>query len=90
LPGDATTSPTPRQRAGRNYCDRVAWVWRYENAEGQTVDPQGGPAAESFPTQADAETWIGETWRELLEAGVDAVTLLEDGREVYGPMSLHT
>jgi hypothetical protein len=33
-------------------------------------------------------TWIGEIWRELRDAGVDAVTLLEDGREVYGPMSL--
>ena len=41
------------------------------------------------PTQGDAETWLGETWRELLDAGVDAVVLLEDDREVYGPMSLH-
>lgn len=66
----------------------MAWVWRYENATGETVSPDGAPAGESFPTQADAETWIGETWRELLDAGVEAVTLLEDGREVYGPMSL--
>jgi hypothetical protein len=41
------------------------------------------------PTQGDAETWLGETWRELVDAGVDAVVLLDDGREVYGPMSLH-
>jgi hypothetical protein len=27
-------------------------------------------------------------WRELLDAGVAQVTLFEDGREVYGPMSL--
>jgi len=66
----------------------VAWLWRYENSDGETVAPAGAPAGEAFPTQADAETWIGEIWRELLEAGVDAVTLLEDGREVYGPMSL--
>ena len=45
--------------------------------------------AEMSPTQGDAETWLGEIWRELLDAGVDAVVLLEDGREVYGPMSLH-
>ena len=44
---------------------------------------------EAFPTQGDAETWLGETWRELLAAGVDAVVLVEDGRDVYGPMSLH-
>jgi hypothetical protein len=67
----------------------MAWVWRYENAGGEVVDPEDAPAADTFPTQADAETWIGETWRELLEVGVDAVTLLEDGREIYGPMSLH-
>jgi hypothetical protein len=67
----------------------MAWVWRYENASGEVVKPTGAPTGDSFPTQADAETWIGESWRDLLDAGVDAVTLLEDGREIYGPMSLH-
>jgi hypothetical protein len=67
----------------------MAWIWRYENSNREVVAPDDAPAGEAFPTQADAETWIGETWRELLEAGVDAVTLLEDGREIYGPMSLH-
>jgi hypothetical protein len=66
----------------------MAWVWRYQNADGDVVDPDGAPAADAFPTQADAETWIGETWQELVEVGVAAVTLLEDGREIYGPMSL--
>ena len=42
-----------------------------------------------FPAQADAETWIGEEWQALLKSGVEAVTLMEDDREVYGPMSLH-
>ncbi len=41
-----------------------------------------------FPNQSDAESWLGETWRELREQGVSSVTLLEDTREVYGPMSL--
>jgi hypothetical protein len=65
----------------------VGWHWRYEDASGNAVDVSE-PVAESFPTQADAETWIGETWRELLAGGVEQVTLLEDSREVYGPMSL--
>ena len=65
----------------------MAWLWRYETADGAPVEAEGIPP-ESFPTQADAETWIGEIWRELLEAGVEQVTLLEDGREVYGPMAL--
>lgn len=43
----------------------------------------------NFPTQSDAETWIGEQWRELLSSGVHAVVLVEDGRVVYGPMDLH-
>jgi hypothetical protein len=65
----------------------VAWLWRYENSGGESVEADAFPV-ESFPTQADAETWIGETWRELLEAGVEQVSLFEDGREVYGPMAL--
>ena len=54
--------------------------------DGEEVTPP--EAGESFPTQADAESWIGETWRELREAGVASVTLMEDGTKVYGPMSL--
>jgi hypothetical protein len=65
----------------------VGWGWRFEDVSGQMVEPDG-VVVESFPTQADAETWIGETWRDLLAAGVEQVTLFEDGREVYGPMSL--
>jgi hypothetical protein len=49
---------------------------------------EGGRSAESFPTQSDAETWLGETWRELRDGGAAAVTLLEGDRKVYGPMGL--
>lgn len=66
----------------------MGWSWRYENDAGAVVEPTGLPA-EEFPSQADAETWLGEHWRELLAAGVDQVVLLETGRVVYGPMSLH-
>ena len=44
---------------------------------------------ETFTSQGDAESWIGEHWPSLLKAGVDQVTLTEDGRVEYGPMSLH-
>jgi hypothetical protein len=67
----------------------MAWTWRYESADGAAVEPEEAPAGEPFPTQSDAETWLGENWRELLSAGVDQVTLLDSGREVYGPMGLH-
>ena len=67
----------------------VAWTWRYEDPSGNAIEPAEAPAGEPFPTQSDAETWLGENWRELASAGVDQVTLLDSGREVYGPMSLH-
>lgn len=70
----------------------MAWLWRYLDAKGETfVDADGEPAgaASSFPNQADAESWLGEHWRELAASGVDSVVLLEDEREVYGPMSLN-
>jgi hypothetical protein len=65
-----------------------AWTWRYERADGTEITDVE-PVPGSFPGQADAETWIGEAWRELLDQGVEAVSLLEDDRVVYGPMSLH-
>jgi hypothetical protein len=63
------------------------WVWQCHDASGAVTTPSVG-VPEGFPTQADAESWVGENWRELLEDGVESVTLLEAGREVYGPMSL--
>ncbi|MBX6388289.1 MAG: hypothetical protein IRZ08_04675 [Frankia sp.] len=66
----------------------MSWTWRYEGDDGSTLTVNGATGSESFPSQGDAETWIGENWRELLEAGVAQVTLFEDGRRVYGPMGL--
>ena len=66
----------------------MAWIWRYENANGDEVEPADAPTGEPFPTQSDAETWLGENWRELAAAGVEQVSLLDSGRVAYGPMSL--
>lgn len=41
-----------------------------------------------FADQAEAEAWFAESWGDLAEAGVTAVSLWEAGRLVYGPMSL--
>ncbi|HEY0889399.1 MAG TPA: hypothetical protein VGE38_07300 [Nocardioides sp.] len=65
------------------------WWWRLEDAAGQEVTVEETYADQRFPSQGDAESWIGEFWAELKERGVDAVTLFELDREVYGPMSLH-
>ena len=68
----------------------MSWSWQYERADGSVITPHPESiVVEAFPSQGDAETWIGEEWQGLLESGVDAVTLLEDGTKVYGPMSLH-
>ena len=67
----------------------MAWTWIFTDLQGTPV--QDLPAAAvltPFPSQADAETWLGESWRELRADGVTAVTLLEEERVVYGPMPL--
>ncbi len=74
---------TPESRAASE-----DWWWRLENAAGDEVAVDG--VEPRFPSQSDAESWVGETWQELLEQGVDAVTLFEVERKVYGPMSLHS
>jgi hypothetical protein len=63
----------------------MGWTWRMEAADGRVLDTIASP---SHPNQSDAESWLGEQWRELAERGVAKVTLLSDGSEVYGPMPL--
>jgi hypothetical protein len=63
----------------------MSWTWRYEDADGA---PLTGQRAETFSSKADAESWLGESWRDLLDAGVQQVTLEENGRVEYGPMPL--
>ena len=67
----------------------MGWTWQYQTAQGGAPPDSAAQPADGFPTQADAETWVGEVWRDLLADGIDSVTLYEDGRLVYGPMSLH-
>jgi len=63
----------------------MSWTWRLESTDGTVVT---GPSSPSHPSQSDAESWLGEEWRALLEAGVAQVTLLDGSTEVYGPMPL--
>jgi hypothetical protein len=71
---------------------RASWHWRFEDeSDAEVTAPEGSTAATAggFPSQSDAESWIGEVWRDLVDDGVDQVRLFEGDREVYGPMSLH-
>lgn len=63
----------------------MSWTWRLEAADGTALR---SPPSPTHPSQSDAESWLGETWRELAAAGVAQVSLLEDGVVSYGPMSL--
>ena len=66
----------------------MPWTWRYEKADGTAITTDELQEA-IFASQGDAESWLGENWRALLAAGVDQVSLLDDTRTEYGPMSLH-
>lgn len=81
LPEQPSTfrQPTPAERP---------WWWRLEDAAGGEVEVSGDLADQRFASQADAESWVGEFWAELAAEGVDAVTLFEVDRRIYGPMSL--
>ena len=66
------------------------WIWVYQSADGHPVaNPPAAAVMSGFPSQADAEAWVGENWRDLLAHGVDMVSLYEGDRLAYGPMSLH-
>ena len=66
----------------------MTFTWRLEASDGSLVT-RSGAGDDQFPSQADAESWVGEAWADLLADGVDQVSLLEGDRVVYGPMSLH-
>lgn len=82
LPDQPSTfrEPDPSERA---------WWWRLEDAEGGEVEVPAEHAGQRFSNQGDAESWVGEVFADLAGVGVDAVTLFEHERRVYGPMSLH-
>ena len=66
----------------------AVWHWRLLDGAGAEVRTETR-STPRFTSQSDAESWVGEFWRDLTDQGVDQVTLMEGDREVYGPMSLH-
>ncbi|MET9871187.1 hypothetical protein ABZZ16_34580, partial [Streptomyces sp. NPDC006386] len=79
--------PPPRSPSWAPRARSTSCTWRFEKTDGTEVEPAVPP--EEFPTQGDAESWIGEHWKALKEGGADQVRLFEDATEIYGPMSLH-
>jgi hypothetical protein len=56
----------------------MTWFWTFESQAGEPLGQ-----SETFDSRSDAETWIGETFTDLLGRGVDRVRLLEGVTEVY-------
>lgn len=89
-----THSLEPSSFGGGDPGPSASWRWRLEDGSGAEVSPaadgadSAAAAAGGFGSQSDAESWIGEFWRDLLDDGVEQVTLFEADREVYGPMGL--
>ena len=57
------------------------WTWRYLPKDG--VDEATLPKCESFTSQGDAESFIGEDFPTLWEAGVASVVLVRDNTDLY-------
>ncbi|GAA2327907.1 hypothetical protein [Dactylosporangium salmoneum] len=57
----------------------MAWTWQFEDAESRSVD---GPN-EAFSSQSDAESWLGQSWRDLVAKGATTAILTEDDRTEY-------
>ena len=53
----------------------VSFVWAFLGADGEEVG-RSGP----FPDREAAEDWMGESWQDLLERGVEEVALRDEDR----------
>ena len=53
----------------------MPWTWRYEKTDGAAVSSVDLPEA-TFASQGDAESWLGENWRGLLDAGGAALAFM--------------
>lgn len=54
------------------------FTWRYLDRDGTETG-----ASEPFGDRAAAESWLGETWSQLLEQGVEEVALTDGERTLY-------
>ena len=67
----------------------MSFHWLYLNAQHEPAETLPTSATtEPFPTQADAEAFIGESWKELLDGGIACVELFNGDHKIYGPMDL--
>lgn len=54
------------------------FTWVLIDREGKEIR-----SSEGFSTKDEAESWMGSEWSSLREEGAGAVSLREDGKQVY-------
>lgn len=59
--------------------------YRWKQADGTSL---GNDLDEVFEGQSEAEDWLSSFYSDLVDAGITEVSLYEEERLVYGPMSL--
>ena len=69
----------------------MSWFWEAELVAGAELgadDLSGAGIGGRFDDQGSAEAWLTENYLELTDLGVDMVSLYEEDRLIYRPMSL--
>lgn len=56
-----------------------AWAWELLDGADQMLD---SPLSPTLSNRFDAESWLGESWRQLAEQGVVAARLTHNGQAV--------
>lgn len=84
LSGPRSTQHQGPSHAAHVTVSLVDFRWRYADGTGAGVP---GPEL-TFAEQTDAEDWLSANWPDLLDGGIEEVTLIHAGEVVYGPMSL--
>jgi hypothetical protein len=66
----------------------MSFTWRFFGPDGAVLTGARAPAAPASHSQGDAESWLGEQWRELADNGVASASLYDGDDLLYGPMAL--
>ena len=61
----------------------MTFHWRVSHSEPRAALDLPAVEGAGFSTQGDAETHLGENWRQWFAAGVTAVTLMDGATSVY-------
>ncbi|MBB1483657.1 hypothetical protein H5392_07250 [Tessaracoccus sp. MC1865] len=67
----------------------MSYRWQPTSGTYAESDLAAADLAKTFEDQAAAEAWLTLFFDDLLEQGVSGVSLYEEDRLVYGPMSLN-